>query len=157
MYAQKDRGQQPAGRLHALIKQEEAFGLYDPALYPRFRERVRQSKWKLMQILSNLKQGGHRICGVGSPGRSSTVMNYCGIGPDILDYIGEQPNYLKVGLYTPGTHVPVVDERRLLEEQPDYALVLAWHLGESIPRKLRQRGLRSKFIMPLPDPVVLDW
>jgi hypothetical protein len=147
----------PADRLRELVQAEEAYGLYDAALYARFRTRVQQSKWALMRLLADLKQGGHRIVGLGSPGRSSTVMNYCGIGPDLLDYIGEQPTSLKVGLYTPGTHVPVVDEQRLLDEQPDYALVLAWHLGEVVPRKLRQRGLRSRFIMPLPEPVVLDW
>ncbi len=84
-------------------------------------------------------------------------MNYCGIGPDLLDYLAEQSNSLKLGLYSPGTHVPVVDEAKLFEDQPDFALVLAWHLGDTVPRKLRGKGLTSKFIMPLPDPVVLDW
>lgn len=157
VYARKNDGQQPSDRLLALLKQEEASGLYDSALYASFRERVRQSKYKLMELLSGLKRKGQRVCGLGCPGRASTIMNYCGIGSDILDYIGEQPGSLKIGLFTPGTHVPVVDEQRMLDEQPDYALVLAWHLGNSVPRKLRQKGLRSKFIVPLPDPVTLDW
>lgn len=157
VYAQKNRGQQASDRLRTLLKQEEVFGLRHSSLYAGFRERVRQSKWKLMRLLSDLKMKGHRICGLGCPGRSSTIMNYCGIGPDLLDYIGEQPGSLKIGLFTPGTHVPVVDEQRLIDEQPDYALVLAWHLGDSVPKKLRQKGLRSKFILPLPDPVVVEW
>ncbi len=157
VYAVKGTEGKPSERMQALIKQEEAYGLYDSTLYATFAQRVRQSKWKLMHLLSDLKLKGHRIVGIGSPGRSSTVMNYCGIGPDYLDYTAEQATSLKVGLFTPGTHVPVVDEKRLFEDQPDYALVLAWHLGETIPRKLRSKGLRSKFIMPLPDPVILDW
>jgi len=157
VYAQKDRGQRPSEKVTSLLEREDAYKLYDSALYKRFSGRVRQSKWKLVQLLCGLKQKGLRICGVGSPGRASTLMNYCGVGPDILDYIGEQPTSLKIGLYTPGTHVPVVDEQRLLDEQPDYALVLAWHLGDTIPKKLRQKGLKSKFIVPLPEPVVLSW
>ena len=157
VYAVKGTEKNPSGRLQELVKQEEAYGLYETALYTTFARRVRQSKWKLMHLLSDLKMKGHRIAGIGSPGRSSTVMNYCGIGPDYLDYTAEQATSLKVGLFTPGTHVPVVDEKRLFEDQPEYALVLAWHLGETIPRKLRSKGLRSKFIMPLPDPVILDW
>ncbi len=157
VYAQKSQGQKPYDRVANLIEYEERYGLYDPALYRRFGERVVQSKWKLMQLLFDLKEKGYRIAGVGSPGRSSTIMNYCGIGPDIVDYIAEQPTSLKVGLYTPGTHIPVVDEQRLMDEQPDYALVFAWHLGDSIPKKLRKKGLQSKFIMPLPEPVLLDW
>ncbi|KXK03025.1 MAG: hypothetical protein NBKEAIPA_02155 [Nitrospirae bacterium] len=157
VYAVKGTAGRPSERMCDLVKQEEAYGLYGAALYETFAQRVRQSKWKLMRLLSDLKTNGHRIVGIGSPGRSSTVMNYCGIGPDYLDYTAEQATSLKVGLFTPGTHVPVVDEQRLFDEQPEYALVLAWHLGEGLPRKLRSKGLRSKFIMPLPDPVVLDW
>ncbi len=157
VYAVKGTEGQPSARMQELVKQEEAYGLYDSALYVTFKQRVEQSKWKLMHLLSDLKLKGHRIVGIGSPGRSSTVMNYCGIGPDYLDYTAEQATSLKVGLFTPGTHVPVVDEKKLFEDQPDYALVLAWHLGETVPRKLRSKGLRSKFIMPLPDPVILDW
>jgi hypothetical protein len=157
VYAVTGSQRTPSARMQELIKQEEAYGLYDSALYAAFARRVRQSKWKLIHMLSDLKSKGHRIVGIGSPGRSSTVMNYCGIGPDYLDYTAEQGTSLKVGLFTPGTHVPVVDEKRLFEDQPEYALVLAWHLGETIPRKLRSKGLRSKFIMPLPDPVILDW
>lgn len=157
VYAVKGTTQGESDRLRELVKQEQAYGLYDFALYRTFKQRVERSKWKLMRLLSDLKLNGHRIAGIGSPGRSSTVMNYCGIGPDLLDYIAEQSNSLKLGLYSPGTHVPVVDETRLFEDQPDYALVLAWHLGDAVPRKLREKGLKSKFIMPLPDPVVLDW
>ncbi len=156
VYAKKNGGE-PSARLLQLIKEEEKFGLYEPATYDRFRRRVQESKWKLMELLGGLKRKGNRIAGLGSPGRSSTVMNYCGIGTDILDYVAEQTGSLKIGLFTPGTHVPVVDEKRLLDEQPEYALVLAWHLGDSVPRKLRAKGLKSKFIMPLPEPVILDW
>jgi hypothetical protein len=157
VYAVKGMSGSQSERMRDLVSREQVYGLYDPALYHTFKQRVQQAKWKLMRLLSDLKLSGHRIAGIGSPGRSSTVMNYCGIGPDLLDYIAEQSNSLKLGLYSPGTHVPVVDEKRLFEDQPDFALVLAWHLGETVPRKLRDKGLKSKFIMPLPDPVVLDW
>lgn len=156
VYAKKNGGAQ-SERLKALIRDEERAGLYDAVTYDKFRERVQRSKWKLMEILSSLKLKGNRIVGLGSPGRSSTIMNYCGIGADTLDYLAEQTGSLKIGRYSPGTHVQVVDEARMLKEQPEYALVLAWHLGDPILKKLRAKGLRSKYIMPLPDPVILDW
>ena len=105
VYAVKGTGNNPSGRLQELVKQEESYGLYGSALYATFAQRVRQSKWKLMHLLSDLKMKGHRIAGIGSPGRSSTVMNYCGIGPDYLDYTAEQATSLKVGLFTPATHI----------------------------------------------------
>lgn len=75
--------------------------------------------------------------------------------PDLLQYVAEQPQSLKVGLYMLGTHIPVVDERRVLEEQPEYALLLSWHIAEGIVPKLRAKGYRGKFIVPLPEPSIL--
>jgi hypothetical protein len=73
-----------------------------------------------------------------------------------MPYIAEQSTSLKLGLYLPGTHIPVVDENRLFEEQPDYTVMLSWHYAEPIIANMRKRGLKSKIIVPLPNIHIVD-
>ena len=94
--------------------------------------------------------------GVGCPGRSSTLLNYAGIDQELLPYIAEQSTSLKLGLFLPGTHIPIVDEKIMFEENPEYVLMLSWHYARPIMEKLREKGLRSKFILPLPEVHVSD-
>ena len=91
------------------------------------------------------------MVGNSCPGRCSTLLNFCGIGPDMIPYIAEQPHSPKLGLFLPGKHIPVISNEILFREQPDYVLLLAWHYAEPIMALLRQAGLRSKFIVPLPS------
>jgi hypothetical protein len=88
--------------------------------------------------------------GISAPARSSTILNYCLIGPDLLDYIAETGK-LKIGRYSPGMHIPIVAETQLYVDQPDYALLLSWHLKDDIVPKIRDKGYRGKFITPLPS------
>lgn len=90
------------------------------------------------------------------PGRCSTLLNFAGIGPDLLPYLGEQPTSLKLNKYLPGTHIPIVNNQRLIDEQPDYVVLLAWHYAEPIMEQLRARGLRSKFILPMPEFKIIE-
>ena len=85
-----------------------------------------------------------------------TLLAYCGLTPDLVSYIAEQSTSLKLGLYTPNTHIPVMDEAHMFEEQPEYALMLSWHYAEPIVKSLRARGLRSKIIVPLPELRILE-
>ena len=80
----------------------------------------------------------------------------CNIDPDLMPYIAEQSSSLKLGLHLPGTHIPIVDEQRLFDEQPDYAVMLSWHYATPIIRKLRERGLKSKIVIPLPRVHVIE-
>jgi hypothetical protein len=75
---------------------------------------------------------------------------------DLMPYICEQPTSLKLGLHMPGKHMPIVDNQRLIDEQPDYVVLLAWHYAQPIAEQLRARGLRSKFVVPLPEYGLLD-
>jgi hypothetical protein len=79
------------------------------------------------------------------------LLNYVGIGPHLLPYIAEQPTSLKLGMYVPGVHIPVVEDSVLLKEQPDYVVLLAWHYGRPIGTLLREMGLKSKLVTPLPE------
>lgn len=155
VYAAKGKGLPVADTLAPLIAEEERAGLYDAARYAAFRETVLQSKLDLQDMLLRLRREGRPAPGIGCPGRSSTLLNYCNIDSDLMPYIAEQSTSLKLGLHLPGKHIPIVDEQRLFDEQPDYAVMLSWHYAEPIVAKLRERGLQSKIIVPLPRVHVL--
>ncbi|HZS84278.1 MAG TPA: class I SAM-dependent methyltransferase [Stellaceae bacterium] len=150
VYAVKGAGRPRSARLAALIAAEEEAGINGPEAFARFVPLVEAAKLALQKLLVELKQAGMPAPGIGCPGRASTLLNYCNIDPVLMPYIAEQSSSLKLGLYLPGKHIPVVDEKRLFEEQPEYAVMLSWHYAEPIIAKLRQRGLRSKIIVPLP-------
>lgn len=123
--------------------------------YIEFAKLVRKNARVLVRMLSDLKDEGKCIVGVGAPMKASTLLNYCHIGPDILDYLSEV-NPLKIGKYTPGVHIPIVDETSLMDSQPDYALILSWNVSKDIMMKLRQKGYTGKFIIPIPKPSIID-
>jgi SAM-dependent methyltransferase len=120
-----------------------------------FRNDVILSKLKLLSMLSGLKEKGARIAGISAPSRASTLVNYVGLDEGLIDYVCEITGSLKIGKYMPGTRIPVVDEARLFEEQPDCALILSWHIADELARKLKARGFRGKLITPLPEPRAL--
>ena len=82
-------------------------------------------------------------------------MGFGRIDRTLIDYTGEKKGSPKIGLYTPGTHIPVADESRIIEEQPEYLLVLSWHIGNELIAVMRKLGYRGKFILPLPTPRVV--
>ena len=119
-----------------------------------FADRVRENKSELLFLLNKLRSEGKKIVGISAPARSCTILNYCKIDSALLDYITES-SPLKIGKYTPGSHLLIKDDSLLIDEQPDYALLLSWHLKDSIIPKLRQNGFKGKFIIPLPKPHIL--
>ncbi len=143
-------------RVEQLLAEEEQAGLYGVEAFQSFGERARASKRELRALLSDLGKKGELVPGIGCPGRASTLLNYAGVDADVMPYIAEQSTSLKLGLALPGMHIPVVDEQRLFDEQPAYALMLSWHYAEPIIAALRDRGLRSSIIVPLPELRVLD-
>lgn len=150
VWAVKGDGE-PSERLEAQQREEEEFGLYGTERFEEFRSRVVASKHALLGLLLDLRSHGARIVGVGAPARSSMLLNYCGIDSDLVEYVVEPSGSLKNGLYTPGSHIPIVEESRLIAEQPEYALMLSWHIAEDLMPKLRERGFRGRFVVPLPD------
>lgn len=156
VYATKGTGLPISENLVGLIAQEENAGLYDSSRYAEFGEMVQKSKFDLQELLLQLRRDGRPAPGIGCPGRCSTLLNYCNIDPDLMPYIAEQSSSLKLGLYLPGKHIPIVDEQRLFDEQPDYAVMLSWHYAGPIIAKLRERGLKSKIIVPLPTVHIVE-
>ena len=139
-----------------LLALEVARGLFDPKTYVKFRSRVQESRDKLMTLAYEAHQKGMRFVGNSCPGRCSTLLNYYGMTRDLMPYLAEQPTSLKLGMHLPGKHIPVVNNQILLDEQPDYVVLMAWHYAKPICEQLRARGVKSKFVMPLPDMRILD-
>jgi SAM-dependent methyltransferase len=121
-----------------------------------FKERVVMSKLELHALLRNIKKEGKKIYGIGAPSRASTLINYVGIDDGILDCVLEIKGSHKIGKYMPGTLIPVLEESKLFEDQPDYALLLSWHIADELAPKLKAKGFKGKFIVPLPKPAILE-
>lgn len=155
VYAEKGN-KPPSDRVKELIRAEEEAGLYDTGILRAFADRAERAGQKLKKILLKCKEDGCRIVGIGAPGRSNTLLQFAHIDNKLLDYAVEKKGSPKIGLFTPGTHLPIVDEEMLLQEQPEYALLLSWHIGPELMKKLRSLGYRGKFIIPLPEPRIVD-
>ena len=145
----KDRQVKPS--ISRILKTENDFGLSTSACYVEFRERAERVKVDLLSLALKCKQEGLSFVGNSCPGRCSTLLNYAGLDGTLMPYICEQPTSLKLGLHLPGKHIPIVSNDRLIAEQPDYVVLLAWHYAEPIAQQLRARGLKSKFVVPLPE------
>jgi hypothetical protein len=117
-----------------------------------FKHDVMLSKLRLLSMLRDLKEKGARVVGISAPSRASTLVNYVGLDEAIIDYVCEIPGSLKIGKCMPGTAIPVVDETRLLEDQPDCAVIFSWHIADELAPKFKAKGFRGKLISPLPVP-----
>ena len=121
-----------------------------------FRRRAMLSKLKLHALLAGIREAGHRIHGIGAPSRASMLINYAGLDDGILDCVLEVAGSLKVGKYMPGTLIPVVEEARLFTDQPEYAMLLSWHIADELIPKLKEKGFRGRYIVPLPEPHIVE-
>jgi SAM-dependent methyltransferase len=134
---------------------ELAAGLCDLATYRKFDRQVVGTKRWLLELLFSLKRQGRRIVGYGAPGKGNTLLNYCGIRTDVLDFTVDRNPY-KHGRYLPGTRIPIEAPARLAETRPDYVLILPWNLKDEIMAQLSfVRAWGGKFIVPIPEPQIL--
>ncbi len=152
--AKDDRAVTPS--VGEVLKFEDELGLGREAIYADFRRKAFESRLALQDLAVAAARKGASFVGNSFPGRANTLLHFCGIGRDLIPWIGEQATSLKLGLYTPGNHIPIVNNQRLIDEQPDFVVLLAWHYAEPIIEHMRGRGLKSKFIQPLPVCKVLD-
>lgn len=143
-------------RVDRLREQELAAGLDQMAAYAAFEERVRATKRALLDLLIELKDAGHTIAAYGAAGKGNTLLNYCGIREDYIDYVVDRNPY-KQGLYLPGSHIPILHPDHIGATQPDYVLILPWNLRDEIVAQLA--GVREwggKFIVPIPRAEVVS-
>jgi len=138
-------------RVAGLRERELAAGLDRMTAYSAFSEKVAETKRKILECLIGIKREGKTICGYGAPGKGNTLLNYCGIRTDFLDYTVDRNPY-KQGLFLPGTHIPIFPPGRIRETRPDYVFVLPWNFKDEIIDQLAYiRDWGGRFIVPIPE------
>lgn len=133
-----------------MLDDEQSWGVGDRKTYQDFGERVERLRTEVVATLRRLRADGLRIAAYGAAAKGSTLLNYMGIGTDLLEYVVDKNTY-KQGMYMPGSHLPIVPPERLSTDRPDYLLILAWNLADEIVRQqatFQQAG--GKFIIPVP-------
>lgn len=151
-----EKGNYPVNNIiYKLLKDENDMGLYCRSVLDTFSDNVKKNRAELTWLLHSLKRAGKSIVGVSAPAKGMTLLNYCRIGNDWLDVVSEKST-LKIDRYTPGMHIPVVSDNYLLENKPDFALLLAWNFAEEIMDNLSEyRKCGGKFIIPIPMPKIV--
>ncbi len=146
----------PSIAVGSVLAAEEASGLRDLSTYAAFAEGVKESKRQLLELLCAVRRDGMHVVGYGAPGKGNTLLNYCGIRTDLLDYTVDRNPY-KHGLFTPGTHIPIHPPERLAETRPDLIVVLPWNLLDEISSQLEYVAeWGAKLIVPIPHATVIE-
>lgn len=156
LHVTKGKNRPISQNVSSLLILEEESGLYKLETYRTFAKRVKKAKKDFLNLLLELNKNDKSIIANSCPGRCVTLLNYYGVDAEMIPYITEQPTSLKLGKFLPGKHIPIVNNESLLRKQPDYVILLAWHYAESIIKQLKERGLKSKFVIPLPDLKILE-
>jgi hypothetical protein len=150
-----DTSRPVSAALLALREREEQAGYRKIETYTGFEEQVRETKRKLLELLIAAKRDGKRIVGYGAPGKGNTLLNYCGIRTDFIEFTVDRNPY-KQGKFLPGTHIPILHPSRLDEVRPDYIFILPWNFKDEILAQLAHaREWGAKFIVPIPEATVL--
>lgn len=156
VYAARAGARKPDASVAEIRALEAERGFTDGSGLAEFRERVLNSKLELLHLLAEIKRTGARVVGIGAPSRASTLLSYVGLDDGLIEAVLEVSSSHKLGKYMPGTRIPVIDEELLYREQPEYALLLSWHIADELAANLRKRGYRGRFIVPLPEPRVIE-
>ena len=157
IYARHARqGGQPGERVKELVGRERRLRFESLETYRAFSARVQETKRQLLEFLISAKRSGKKVAGYGAPAKGNTLLNYCGIRSDFLDFTVDRSPH-KQGTFLPGTHIPVHAPQRIDEVKPDYVLILPWNLKDEIVRQMAHvRSWGGKFVVPIPEVKVLD-
>ncbi|MEW5802913.1 MAG: class I SAM-dependent methyltransferase [bacterium] len=152
----EDTSRAVTDRVAGLKRKEEAFGMADLKTYQDFAERVKETKRKILKFFIALKSEGKRIAGYGAPAKGNTILNYCGIRTDFLDYTVDLSLH-KQGHFLPGTHIPIEHPDRIRETKPDYLAILPWNLKDEIMNQMGYiREWGGKFVILIPEVEVIS-
>jgi 2-polyprenyl-3-methyl-5-hydroxy-6-metoxy-1,4-benzoquinol methylase len=151
----RDDPSKPVGeRVTALKRREQEAGITDMAYYAAFAEQVKETKRRLLEFLIQVRRAGKSVVGYGAPGKGNTLLNYCGIRADFLDYTVDRNPY-KQDKFLPGTHIPIYHPDRIKETRPDYVLILPWNFKDEIMQQMAAiRDWGGQFLVPIPEVMV---
>jgi SAM-dependent methyltransferase len=151
---QEDGSKPVSSKVMALLEREKVAGCDRLEYYASFGEQVEKTKYQLLEFLIQAKKSGKTIAGYGAPGKGNTLLNYCGIRTDFIDYTVDRSPH-KQGKFLPGTHIPIYHPDRITETRPDYVFILPWNLKDEIMKQMAHiRGWGGQFFVPIPSPTV---
>jgi hypothetical protein len=141
-------------RVGELIEEEKKAGLGSVEGYKQFRQQVKATKVALVDFLLTAAKEGKSVAGYGAPGKSATLLHYCGIGKDLIEYTVDRSPH-KQGRFLPGTHIPIYHPDRISDSKPDYVVILPWNLKDEIMQQLQFiRAWGGRFVLPIPEVTV---
>jgi hypothetical protein len=147
----EDKTHSVTERYRELARREKAAGVERLDTYATFAEHVKETKRKLLEFLIEAKRKGKTIAGYGAPGKGNTLLNYCGVRGDFIDYTVDR-NIYKQGKFLPGTHIPIFPPEKIRETRPDYLLILPWNFKDEIMGQVSYiREWGGQFVVPIPE------
>ena len=150
------QGGEPGERVRELVARERRLKFEDLETYRKFSGRVQETKLQLLEFLISVKRAGKRVVGYGAPAKGNTLLNYCGIRSDFLEFTVDRSPH-KQNTFLPGTHIPVHAPERIDEVKPDYVLILPWNIKDEIVKQMAHiRSWGGKFVVPIPKVKVLE-
>ncbi|MBC7921749.1 MAG: class I SAM-dependent methyltransferase [Ferruginibacter sp.] len=152
----EDKAKPTGTNVTELREREQKAGFSDLAYYATFGEKVKETKRKLLDFLIQAKREGKSIAGYGAPGKGNTLLNYCGIRTDFVDYTVDRSPH-KQGNFLPGTRIPIYAPEKIAETKPDYVLILPWNLRTEISQQMAHiRTWGGKFVVPIPETKIFE-
>ena len=152
----EDSSKSISSAVNALRSHETAIGINRLETYAKFEENVKETKRKLLEFLITTKRCGKKIAGYGAPGKGNTLLNYCGVRTDFLDYTVDRNPY-KQGMFLPGTHIPIFSPEKIEETKPDYLVILPWNFkGEIMEQMSYISEWGGQFVVPIPEVSVVN-
>jgi hypothetical protein len=140
----------------ALLEKEMSYGIASLQTYADFTDRVKRIKRELLGFLNRAKGNAETVVGYGAPAKANTLLNYCGVRRDLVDYTVDRSPH-KQGKFLPGSHIPIFHPDRIRETKPDYVLILPWNIKEEIMSQMAHvRSWGGRFVIPIPEPAVLS-
>jgi 2-polyprenyl-3-methyl-5-hydroxy-6-metoxy-1,4-benzoquinol methylase len=142
----------PVGiRVAAMLKKEDQAGLNDIATYAAFGEQVKETKRKLLDFLLEARNAGKTVAGYGAPAKGNTLLNYCGVRTDLVDFTVDRSPH-KQGRFLPGTRIPIYGPEMIAEKKPDYLLILPWNLRDEVMEQMQEiKSWGGQFVVPIPE------
>jgi hypothetical protein len=157
IFAQHAEGApKPGPAVAAMLAKEDAAGMNKLEFYSAWEEKVKETKRKILDFLIDAKRAGKTVAGYGAAGKTNTLLNYCGIRQDFIDYTVDKNPY-KQGNFLPGTHIPILSPDRIKETKPDYLFVGVWNIQKEVIEQtsyIREWG--GKWIIPIPEPKIIS-